>query len=181
MIYSKSVILKNEKVCQIRNATDMDAQAVYDNFNLTHSQTDYLLSYPDENNYDVEQEKNFLLKKMNSNNEIELCAVIDGQIVGTAGIEAVGKKDKVSLRAEFGISIEKMYWGLGIGKVLITSCIDCARQAGYVQLELNVVAENTSAISLYKSAGFVEYGRNPKGFHSRYIGWQELILMRLEL
>jgi hypothetical protein len=29
--------------------------------------------------------------------------------------------------------------------------------------------------------GFVEYGRNPKGFRSRTTGWQELVLMRLEL
>lgn len=33
----------------------------------------------------------------------------------------------------------------------------------------------------YDSFGFVEYGRNPKGFRSRHTGWQELILMRLEL
>lgn len=29
--------------------------------------------------------------------------------------------------------------------------------------------------------GFVEFGRNPRGIISRYRGWQELILMRLEL
>ena len=31
------------------------------------------------------------------------------------------------------------------------------------------------------SVGFVEYGRNPKGFRSRLTGWQEVVLMRLEL
>jgi len=44
-----------------------------------------------------------------------------------------------------------------------------------------VVADNRNAIALYESEGFVEYGRNPRGFLSRYAGWQELILMRLEL
>ena len=29
--------------------------------------------------------------------------------------------------------------------------------------------------------GTVEYGRNPKGFRSQFSGWQELVLMRLEL
>ena len=57
----------------------------------------------------------------------------------------------------------------------------CARTAGYVQLELEAVAENKSALALYRSVGFVEYGRNPKGFRSRLTGWQELVLMRLEL
>ena len=63
----------------------------------------------------------------------------------------------------------------------MTSCIECAKTAGYIQLELNVVAENIRALSMYKKAGFVEYGRNPKGFHSRMTGFQEVIYMRLEL
>ena len=61
------------------------------------------------------------------------------------------------------------------------SCIGLARQAGYTQLELQAVADNRNAIRLYESAGFREYGRNPKGFRSRETGWQELVLMRLEL
>ena len=59
------------------------------------------------------------------------------------------------------------------------ACIECAENAGYVQLE--AVADNKSAIALYRSVGFREYGRNPKGFRSRLTGWQELVLMRLEL
>lgn len=83
--------------------------------------------------------------------------------------------------AEFGISIAKEFWGLGIGQALTAACIDCARKAGYAQLELDVVADNASALALYKKFGFVEYGRNPKGFRSRNTGYQELVLMRLAL
>lgn len=61
------------------------------------------------------------------------------------------------------------------------ACVECARSAGYAQLELDVVADNERALALYQSAGFVEYGRNPRGFRSRELGWQELVLMRLEL
>ena len=53
--------------------------------------------------------------------------------------------------------------------------------AGYEQLELDVVSENKRAIALYESLGFVEYGRNPRGFKSKYTGYQELVYMRLEL
>lgn len=94
---------------------------------------------------------------------------------------AIGMKYKVRHRAEFGISVVKKYWGLGIGKALLTSCIECAKTAGYSQLELKVVAENERAVSMYERAGFVEYGRNPKGFCSRIAGFQEVISMRLEL
>ena len=90
-------------------------------------------------------------------------------------------KEKLKHRAEFGISVDKAYWGLGIGRALTNACIECARAAGYAQLELEAVAENKNALALYESVGFVEYGRNPKGFRSRLTGWQELVLMRLDL
>ena len=50
-----------------------------------------------------------------------------------------------------------------------------------MQIELVVVSENIPAIKLYESVGFVEYGRNPKGFRNRQGKWQELVLMRKEL
>ena len=181
MRYSQKIILKNGKEAYLRNGVASDGNAVFENFNLTHAETDYLLSYPDENSYNSEQEGQFLEQKTESTNEIEIIALVDGKVAGTAGIEAVGAKYKVKHRAEFGISVSKEYWGLGIGRALIEACIKCAKEAGYVQLELNVVAENTRAISLYKIEGFVEYGRNPKGFKSRTSGFQEVIYMLLEL
>lgn len=181
MKYNKMIMLKNGMECCLRNGTECDGQAVFDNFNLTHEETDYLLTYPDENCFDVMQESQFLKGKSESENEIEIVAVVDNAVVGTAGIEAVGKNYKLRHRAELGISVAKEYWGLGIGQALTTACIECAKAAGYIQLELNVVADNERALSIYNKAGFVEYGRNPKGFHSRFAGFQEVIYMRLEL
>lgn len=180
MKYAKNVILKNNKECFIRNATGDDAQEVLNIFLLTHEQTDFLASYRDETAFDAEFEKQFLTAKEQSDREVYLCAVVDGHIVGTAGIDSKGA-NKVKHRAELGIAIDRAFWGLGIGRALIMASIDCAKRAGYSQLELDVVSENSSAIALYKSMGFVEFGRNPRGLRSRYKGWQELISMRLEL
>ena len=140
-----------------------------------------MLTYADENTFDAAQESRILKEKENSENEIEIIAIIDGAVIGNAGIEAVGAKYKVRHRAEFGISVLKKFWGLGIGQALMASCIECAKTAGYSQLELSVVAENARAFSMYKKVGFIEYGRNPKGFNSRKTGFQEVIYMRLEL
>lgn len=181
MRYEKRITLRDGRECVLRNACEKDAEEVLDGFNLTHSQTDFLLTYPDETGYDVAQERRFLAEKECRPDEIELCAVVEGQIVGSAGIETVGRKYKVRHRVEFGISIERGSWGLGIGRALLEACIECARQAGYLQMELTVVADNASALSLYRKAGFVEYGRNPRGFRSRTSGWQEIILMRRAL
>lgn len=126
MKYNQKIISKNGKEIQIRNATASDGSAVLENFNLTHAETDYLLTYPDENRFDAEQEGRFLERKVESTNEIELIAIVDGQVVGTAGVDAVGNKYKVAHRAEFGISVLKKYWGLGIGRALMEACIQCS-------------------------------------------------------
>ena len=181
MEYCKEVTLKDGRLCCLRNGTEKDRATALETFVLTHAETDYLLTYPDENTMTVEQEAQFLKEKTESKDEIELLAEIDGKVVGTAGFERVGTQEKLKHRAVFGIGIAREYWGLGIGRALLQACIECARAAGYAQLELDVVAENKNAIALYKSEGFLEYGHNPKGFRSRLNGWQELVLMRLEL
>ena len=181
MKYNEKILLKNGKEALLRNGDAADGKAVFDCFNLTHGETDLLLSYPDENSFDPEQEAEFLKEKTESENEIEIIALVDGKVAGTAGIEAIGSKDKVKHRAEFGISILKEYWGLGLGKALTEACIRCAKEAGYTQLELDVVADNERAMSLYKKLGFTEFGRNPRGFNSRISGYQELVYMLLEL
>ena len=181
MKYCKTVTLKDGRTCCLRHAAAADGKAALDVFLLTHAETDNLLSYPDENVMDAEGEGTFLQAKADSDRDIEIIAEIDGNIVGLAGIEAVGKQEKVRHRAVFGISVVKDRWGIGIGRALTEACVECAKRAGYAQLELEVVADNTNAIALYRSVGFAEYGRNPRGFRSRFSGWQELIMMRLEL
>ena len=181
MRYAATVVLKDGVELLVRNAVASDARALRDIMQRTHAETDYLLSYPDEQSADDEQEARSLVETERSDNEVELVAVVDGRIVGSAGVTAAGSRRKVVHRARFGISVLKDYWGMGIGRVLMETCIDCARRAGYTQLELEVVADNQRAVSLYRRAGFEEYGRNPRGYRSASSGYQELVHMRLEL
>lgn len=181
MKYRNEITIKNGQKCIIRNGTFEDGPEVSTFFTTTHGETDYLLSYPEESTRDDEKQSNYLKETTESDREIELLAIVDGKVVGMAGFNAIGSKYKVRHRAEFGITVSKNYWGQGIGKAIMNACIACARQAGYTQLELDVVSDNERAISLYKKLGFIEYGRNPKGFQSKYSGFQELIYMRLEL
>ena len=152
-----------------------------DIFQKTHAETDNLLSYPDECSLTPEKMREFLVGLATDERSTEILAFIDGALVGSAGFEPVGEEEKVRRRAKFGISVRKAYWRLGIGRALMEACVDCAKRAGYGQLELEVLSENQPAIALYRSVGFVEFGRNPRGFLSRTAGWQELTLMRLEL
>ena len=181
MKYHEIVKLKDGRDCVLRSASSADAAAVLDCFIRTHGETDFLLTYPLEMTMTEEQEGEYLRTKEESAGAVELLALVDGKTVGTAGIDAVGTRDKLKHRAELGISVEKAFWGLGIGRALLRGCVACAKEAGYAQLELSVVGENERALALYESEGFVEYGRNPRGFRTRDGRWQELVLMRMEL
>lgn len=180
MKYTKDVILKNNQKCLIRDAVGDDAQEVLNVFLVTHEQTDFLSSYKDETTFDAEFEKKFLNDIADLEKEIYLCAVVDEHIVGTASVFSIGP-NKVRHRAEFGIAVDQSCWGIGIGQALTAACIEFSKSAGYAQLELEVVSDNTAAIALYRKMGFIEFGRNPRGFISRFQGWQELVSMRLEL
>ena len=181
MEYNRTIQLKDGRSCILRNGIEQDAQAVMDNFILTHGQTEFLTTYPEETRFTLEQERAYLKRKQESSREIELVAEVEGAIVGTSGVDSLSSAEKLRHRATFGISIDKAWWGLGIGRAMTETCVECARAAGYTQLELEVVADNHAAFNLYRGVGFVEYGRNPKGFRSRHSGWQETVLMRLEL
>ena len=181
MFFYQPIQLKNGKKCILRNAEASDAVRHHAYFVQTHKETDFLLTYPDECKQKISVLERQLKETKRSGTDVEICAFIDGKLVGSAGNSLIRDCDKMRHRAEFGISIEKEYWGLGLGDALTKYCIECARKAGYIQLELDVVADNKRAIALYERAGFQEYGRNPKGFRSRQSGFQELVLMRLEL
>lgn len=181
MNYEKTINLKDGRRCLIRNATAHDAKDILLNLKKVHEETNFLLPYPNEKGFSIEVEKNFLNQKEESAAEVQLCAVVGDVIVGLAGVSAIGAREKISHRAELGVSIEKDFWHLGIGSALTKASIECAITAGYRQLELEVVADNKNAIALYQKMGFVEYGRNPRGFTLRNSDYKELILMRLEL
>ena len=181
MKYCKTVTLKDGRTCIVRNGEEKDAEGVLANFIATHGQTEFLTTYPDETPITLDQEKAYLKGKAESERDAALVAEVDGVITGTAGVDCFSRGDKVKHRAHFGISIDKAWWGIGIGRALTEACIECARKTGVLQLELEVVSDNERALALYRSAGFTEYGRNPKGFRTRSGRWQENVLMRLEL
>lgn len=181
MIFNTTVTLKNGKVCILRSAEAADAAAFVRYSLRVRTETDYLLAGADEAEHDPLRVAQRLDAVKSSPTDIQFCAFVDGALVGSASVTRIRNRRKMLHRAEFGISILQAYNGLGIGNALTEQCILCAKQAGFLQLELEVVAENERAIHLYQKHGFVEYGRNPLGFRCRDGHWQELVLMRLEL
>lgn len=58
--------------------------------------------------------------------------------------------------------------GRQVGRQLVTHCLHTCRRLGFRVLQFNaVVADNVSALALYKSLGFVRLGVIPGGFRKK--------------
>lgn len=118
MQYEKEIILKDGAKCFLRGAGEAGAAEALHTFDLTHAETDYLLTYPEENSFTVQEEAKFLKAHSESKNAIEIAAFVDGRIAGTAGIDPIDDKEKIRHRADFGIAIEKPTGGAASGRLL---------------------------------------------------------------
>ncbi|HEX2985714.1 MAG TPA: GNAT family N-acetyltransferase [Caproiciproducens sp.] len=167
MKYYKQVQLKNGKTCILRNPNCEDAQAILHHMILTSGETENMLRYSDEIIMTEAEERTYLSDIQASSDAIMISAVIDGKIVANSGFNPVSKLEKCKHRAEFGISIQKEYWGLGIGSHIMAAILETAHKAGYEQVELDVVTDNERAIALYKKFGFNIFGTNEKAFRCR--------------
>ena len=74
MQYDRSITLRDGRLCRLRNGFAADSEAVLASFLLTRRQTDFLLTYPDEISFTVEQEAQFLQGKADCPDEVLLVA-----------------------------------------------------------------------------------------------------------
>lgn len=173
----KKVKLKSGEICILRNANCEDAKEILQHMILTTGETENMLRYPDEITMTEAEEREYLSDIEASTDSIMISAVVDGKIVANAGLTPVSKLEKCRHRADFGISIQKKYWGCGIGSCIMSVILETARQAGYEQIELDVVADNQRAVRLYEKYGFKIFGTNEKAFRCRDGRYQTLHLM----
>lgn len=103
------------------------------------------------------------LKKIDEKKSVQLIVECDNKIVGVSGIDS---KPRVNSHVGvFGISIAKDFRGQGIGKKLIESVLkETENNLKHIKvIQLECFANNENACNLYKSVGFKEYGKLPKG------------------
>lgn len=144
----------------LRNATSADAEMLIEYLKITNSETRFLRLEPEEIKYTVEQECDFIENCNSSKTNIMLLAFLDGEYIGNCSY-AVNDVSRERHRATLGIALYAKYTGRGLGGVLIEKLCDIARENGIEQMELEVVSQNTRAVSLYKKLGFEIFGTFP--------------------
>ena len=145
----------------LRNAEVSDGEALVKYMKATAAETPFLIREPEEVTLTPEQEESFLQSKIEDDKELMLIATIDGKHIGNCSLMRMGSYKRYSHRCDVAIALYKEYCGAGIGKIMLETILDVARQCGYEQAELEVIANNENAIALYEKLGFKEYGRFP--------------------
>ncbi len=152
---------KNGNDIELRSAEVQDAEALITYLKVTNAESPYLICEPEEITLSLEQEKEIIIRKEDSERELLLLAFEDGKHIGNVSLMSVGSSMRYKHRCNIAIALYKEYCGRGIGRVILETILDVARKTGYSQAELEVVTENTGAIHLYESLGFVKYGQLP--------------------
>ena len=147
-------ILKNSKDVILRSPEISDAKEMLDYLYKSAGETDNLSRYPEEISTNLEDEKKYILKQLESERSFDIAAFVDGKLIGNSTVFGLGDKIKTMHRAGYGISILKEYWNMGIGAILTECCLEKAKEIGYEQIELSVVEDNTRAVNIYEKNGF---------------------------
>lgn len=138
----------------LRSAEPTDALALIDFLKITATETNFLIREPNEITITEEQECCFIDNKLQEDREILLVATLDGKHIGNCALMSVAPFKRFAHRCEIAIALYKEYCGYGIGKVMVQTLLDVAKNLGYEQAELEVVADNHAAVALYEMLGF---------------------------
>ena len=156
----RTITLKDWRSCILRPTHPDDAAEMITYLKMISEETRFVLRNPDEVTYTLEQEQEILGHLLEDQGSIMMLAVVDGKVAGNCSINGMGSKRRVLHRCGMAIALKKDYWNLGIGTAMITYLTELAKQIGFEQMELDVVADNERGRKLYEKCGFIETGKH---------------------
>lgn len=154
----RSHLLPDGRTLVVRDATPADAAALLDYFETVSAESDNLSFGPGEFGWTLTEEEDHLREVAGKDNQLYLVALLDGTIASAITFSG-GNRPRTRHCGEFGLSVRRDCWHLGVGGLMIDAMIDWARAGGIVtKINLRVRADNERAIRLYRRKGFVHEG-----------------------
>ncbi len=169
--------LKDGRTAILRSPEPRDASGMIAYLRTVCTQTDFLLRRPEECSMSEEQERDWIVRNVESENVLMLCCEIDGRIVGNGEIQ-FNTMLKTRHRASFAIAIMADCWNLGIGTAIFENLIEAAKARRTLILELEYIDGNERARGLYEKMGFRIVGRRPYAIRRLDGSFADEILMQ---
>lgn len=155
----RTITLKDGRSCTLRPTHPDDAADMITYLKMISEETRFVLRTPEEVTFTLEQEQNILGQLLEDPGSVMMLAEVDGQVAGNCSISGMGYKSRIRHRCSMAIALKKDFWNLGIGYAMITYLTELAKEIGFEQMELEVVADNERGKKLYEKCGFTETGR----------------------
>lgn len=146
--------LPDGRVFLVREATPEDAANLIAAVKQMAGESNYISFLPDEFDGSVEAHAPVLESAQGSDRSLHLIAVVEGEIAGSLSFTP---RDRARIRhwGEFGMSVKKQFWEMGIGGKLLDTFLSWARASSVIRkVNLKVRTDNTRARQLYESRGF---------------------------
>lgn len=160
VIYFES---KNGKTVTIREAKEQDAERMIMSASKALINAPYMLSsIEDVKKLSVEAIQKSLKAYYENPNYVQFIAEVDGELVGKIDFKN-GNNEKISHQGAFAMTILPEYRNNGIGRALLETLINWAKNNSKIEkICLEVMEDNLGAIKLYKKLGFFEEGEKQK-------------------
>ncbi|WP_298420154.1 GNAT family N-acetyltransferase [uncultured Kordia sp.] len=155
--------LKSGKQITIRLPEEKDAQAILDLKRGYIKNTNTLPLTLDDYPNDLQKEKQLINRYEESENSIFLVAEYNSKLIGNIDLTG-SKRFKISHTAMLGMGIDENWRNQGLGRILIKSAIEWAKNQSKLEIIwLDVYASNAIGYNLYLKMGF-EISGTIKGF-----------------
>lgn len=175
MLAPQNVSLRHGQHATIALATEQDAAALLRYLDLVAGETDFLAFGRGEVGLTLDEEAAFVRRLHAEDGGVMLKATVDGEIAAVASLLRLSRS-RVRHGASLGLSVQKRYWGIGLGRVLCEALILEARRIGLTRIELRVRHDNARAISLYETLGFQLEGTLRAAFKVGGVEYDDLIM-----
>lgn len=167
-----SIKSKSGKNITVRSLIESDLDMLYDYITELGNEDTFILINP-QHMETYESEMKYVqncIKKIGNDEMVKLLAFDNELLIGVADVTRLERRQQHIGR--LGITLRKEHRGDGIGRkfmeLVIQKSIDILK---IKQVVLGCFANNQIGLNLYKSLGFKEYGRWPKGilYQDEYI------------
>lgn len=102
------------------------------------------------------------LRITQTDTQIVFGAFQGADLVAIAGLRREPLRQVRHKATLWGVFVDPVCRSLGLARQLFAHLSTHARNAGVLQIQLSVNADNTAAKALYRSFGFITYGREPR-------------------
>jgi RimJ/RimL family protein N-acetyltransferase len=106
----------------------------------------------------ISKYEKFILKHDGNGESVLFLATENSELIGTIHLTQI-ERQELGHAVFLGLNVKKTFRGKGIGTVLLLHGMDWAKEKPAIErIELEVLANNQHAISMYEKVGFVKEG-----------------------